>query len=84
MGHASPRAALIYQHATAERDRAVAEALSKLAAPTSAPKRTSTCICSTAKGLVPDRAARPGDGGGYAMDVRSGLSEAPGGTLTGT
>ena len=30
MGHASPRAALIYQHATAERDRAIAEALSEL------------------------------------------------------
>lgn len=28
MGHASPRAALIYQHATAERDRAIADALS--------------------------------------------------------
>jgi hypothetical protein len=33
MGHASPRAALIYQHVTAERDRAVAEALSRLAEP---------------------------------------------------
>jgi integrase len=31
MGHASPRAALIYQHATADRDRAVADALSQLA-----------------------------------------------------
>jgi integrase len=28
MGHASPRAALIYQHATEERDKAIAEALS--------------------------------------------------------
>jgi integrase len=27
MGHAGPRAALIYQHASAERDRAIAEAL---------------------------------------------------------
>jgi len=27
MGHASPRAALIYQHATAERDKAIAAAL---------------------------------------------------------
>jgi len=27
MGHASPRAALIYQHASAERDRAIAGAL---------------------------------------------------------
>ena len=30
MGHSSPRAALIYQHATAERDRAIADGLSKL------------------------------------------------------
>jgi integrase len=28
MGHASPRAALIYQHATEERDKTIAEALS--------------------------------------------------------
>ncbi len=28
MGHASPRAALIYQHATRERDAAIANALS--------------------------------------------------------
>ena len=33
MGHANPRAALIYQHATAERDRAIAQALSELAVP---------------------------------------------------
>jgi hypothetical protein len=32
MGHASPRAALIYQHATADRDAAIAQALSDLAA----------------------------------------------------
>lgn len=32
MGHASPRAALIYQHATADRDTAIAQALSDLAA----------------------------------------------------
>lgn len=30
MGHASPRAALIYQHATKDRDAAIAAALSKL------------------------------------------------------
>lgn len=30
MGHASPRAALIYQHATAEKDRAIAHALGEL------------------------------------------------------
>ena len=31
LGHSSPRAALIYQHATAERDEAVAAALEILA-----------------------------------------------------
>ena len=31
MGHASMRAALIYQHATADRDQAIAAALSRLA-----------------------------------------------------
>jgi hypothetical protein len=30
MGHASPRAALIYQHATQDRDAVIADALSKL------------------------------------------------------
>jgi integrase len=30
LGHASPRAALIYQHATAERDRAIVNALDRL------------------------------------------------------
>jgi integrase len=33
MGHSSSRAALIYQHATEDRDRAIAEAMSKLAMP---------------------------------------------------
>jgi integrase len=33
MGHASSRAALIYQHATEDRDRAVAEAMSRLVEP---------------------------------------------------
>jgi integrase len=40
MGHASPRAALIYQHATRERDMAIADALDQLigqAAPASPP-----------------------------------------------
>ena len=32
MGHALPRAALIYQHATEERDRTIADALSQLIA----------------------------------------------------
>ena len=34
MGHSSPRAAMIYQHATSDRDRALAEAMSRLVAPT--------------------------------------------------
>jgi integrase len=33
LGHSSPRAALIYQHATRERDKAIADALGKLAGP---------------------------------------------------
>lgn len=36
MGHSSPRAALIYQHATQDRDQVVAEALSRLATQRSA------------------------------------------------
>ena len=32
MGHSSPRAALIYQHATAERDGAIADALDRMVA----------------------------------------------------
>lgn len=35
LGHASPRAALIYQHATKDRDRAIAAALSEMASPAS-------------------------------------------------
>jgi integrase len=31
LGHSSPRAALIYQHATRERDKAIADALGKIA-----------------------------------------------------
>jgi hypothetical protein len=31
LGHSTPGAALIYQHATADRDRQIAQALSKLA-----------------------------------------------------
>ena len=37
MGHSSPRAALIYQHATTDRDQAVAKAMSALAVPGSRP-----------------------------------------------
>ena len=39
MGHATPRAALIYQHATAERDHALAAALSRLAESVEAPPK---------------------------------------------
>jgi integrase len=39
MGHSSSRAALIYQHATEDRDLAVAAAMSKLVAPTLLPPR---------------------------------------------
>ncbi len=45
MGHSSPRAALIYQHAAADRDRAVAEAMSWL-------------VPSTAVGVGPTRSRR--------------------------
>lgn len=34
LGHATPRAAMVYQHASAERDREIAQRLSQLAAPT--------------------------------------------------
>ena len=37
MGHASPRAALIYQHATRERDMAIADALDQLIGRAEAP-----------------------------------------------
>jgi len=40
MGHSSPRAALIYQHAAIDRDRAVAEAMSALAPQQTAPRTT--------------------------------------------
>jgi integrase len=39
MGHSSSRAALIYQHATEDRDLVIAEAMSKLVMPTSLPPR---------------------------------------------
>lgn len=39
IGHASPRAALIYQHATAERDRAIAKFLDDVVATTDRPVR---------------------------------------------
>lgn len=41
MGHASPRAALIYQHATRDRDAAIAAALSDLVTNAASPARSS-------------------------------------------
>jgi hypothetical protein len=38
MGHASARAALIYQHASAERDRAIADALEAQITKANAPR----------------------------------------------
>lgn len=40
MGHSSPRAAMIYQHATGDRDRAIADAMSRLVEPTPLPPAT--------------------------------------------
>jgi integrase len=40
IGHSSMRAALIYQHATEDRDHAIAEAMSRLVEPTPLPSRT--------------------------------------------
>lgn len=52
LGHASPRAALIYQHATLDRDRAIADALNGLV------------VQSGLASLTPTRAARPESGRG--------------------
>ena len=41
MGHASPRAALIYQHAIRERDHAIAQALNDMIEATALPGRGS-------------------------------------------
>ncbi len=66
MGHASPRAALIYQHATKDRDKAVAQALSDLAA--------------QAAGIQPDHApwapANQGVSEQCSINVRSSPPEA--------
>jgi hypothetical protein len=53
IGHASPRAALIYQHATAERDRTVADFLdAEIEAAKQAPKPTVPSIDPTARGAA--------------------------------
>lgn len=62
MGHASMRAALIYQHATTDRDAAIAVALSELAGqatPTSATESGPTARPSSAPLSARGR-ARPG------------------------
>ncbi len=60
MGHTSPRAALIYQHATSERDQALAEALSRLAEPVDTKS-------ARLRSVKPTQA-------GYSINVRSTLS----------
>ncbi len=64
MGHASPQAALIYQHATEDRDRAIAEALSEMAGRST---------------VVPIRPARDGSGDSLGhVQVTPGSSGVPG------
>jgi hypothetical protein len=41
LGHASPRAALIYQHATASRDQLIAQSISDMVGTRSSPKGSS-------------------------------------------
>lgn len=50
IGHASPRAALIYQHATAERDREVADFLDDVIAATDRPKRAEVVDLDASRG----------------------------------
>jgi integrase len=56
MGHASPRAALIYQHASPERDRRLAQALSELSG-------------NTTSDTAPEVASPATNGPGQAQDV---------------
>jgi integrase len=62
MGHASMRAALIYQHATTDRDAAIAVALSQLAgqAETTSPERSDASPGPTRAPLSARGRARPG------------------------
>ena len=78
MGHANPRAALIYQHATAERDKAIAQALSELAAPSqkSAERpHSGTSIDDGVKSAAADEGSGPRDG--RAMEGPEHGTEAP-------
>ncbi len=61
MGHASMRAALIYQHATPERDAALARALSDLAAKLSAPVAERELRLVQGDDLAGTRSAEPHD-----------------------
>ncbi len=61
MGHASPQAALIYQHATADRDQAIAAALSDMASKAAVvPIRPARDLTSDSLGHVEER-ERPRD-----------------------
>jgi integrase len=70
MGHASPRAAMIYQHATAERDRALADALSQLARPIATASSSPNLHLVDPDECGPGRQETPSDGDGCAIDVR--------------
>jgi hypothetical protein len=56
-GHASPNAALRYQHATKDRDRVLAEALAELATPA----KVVPIRAAKAKGSRPNRAQAVSD-----------------------
>jgi hypothetical protein len=73
MGHASPRAAMIYQHATAERDRALADALSQLATPIGPVSNAPNLHLVATDERNSGRQETPGDGGGCAMDRLRGI-----------
>ena len=82
MGHANPRAALIYQHATAERDKAIADALSVLAGTSRTPHLRSVPRPPDDGREVPGTSekgpkARFGPRDGFAMEVPERASEAP-------
>ena len=83
MGHASPRAALIYQHATTARDRAVAEALSALAVPKPALAEAPSLQLLTREDRNSATLQTPMDGGGCGIDVGwSTPEDLPGPSLT--
>jgi integrase len=54
MGHSSSRAALIYQHATRDRDRALADALSRLAANPEGPRANLRLVVSAETECAPN------------------------------